>query len=687
VISRFRRIHPTKNIVYLIPLFLFSKKNMPPKYTNQNHTGALGLLKTTIDPKRYNMLPPNQLSQPTFSKRIDVIGNIPIYDDATHLNPLFEKVPTQSGMIVWLPNQGVSSVYRFGFVPAGTVSTGLAQGGDAPLGPGINSFRYNKVLALPYNSLVTSDVLTVSPPLTADSLSVARLYSGRIKVVSDTVPIGTTQFGGYLTATSTGDVRNLFGTYTEDPYSPANMVQMATTTNDAIKEIGVAKGAVTLLGPDISPTFHPPNADKTDTKGTGTLYPVTLMTGFTTAAQAVAAGPLLGGGIPTVINFNLNYAGWITPYDIDNPLGVLSITGSPTVQNIKLGGGLNPMGGTLDISVNFHTTSPPTGGAAQPAAYEEQWVVFCGHVFACVSSNGGIYYTQKKECRVTSLARGGTFPNTFHSATFSARMFASGGFTGNAGPGDLQFQYLEGCGMYIGSMVNVFVNNIGGINGTQPATVIDPAFYYNTIHVSAHNDGNPGELGPCRAIRWDGLIPNSQLRVDGLFMAECVPGHATAPFTQSGETMARVCENSNAMAFLAFAYNSPETPFQRNYSSDEYEQLIREVIPNMGTKQLRQFGCPGFIRSAAAAGILTAPTVEDVEDEDLQGAMNQGKRPRSESMVENERDFMGHRSMLMGGMQGTPSSTGTRLRDLDTMMAPIERERSMREAKRMNDYI
>jgi hypothetical protein len=190
------------------------------------------------------------------------------------------------------------------------------------------------------------------------------------------------------------------------------------------------------------------------------------------------------------------------------------------------------------------------------------------------------------------------------------------------------------------------------------------------------------------------MIPQSLLRVDGLFMAECVPGAITAPFTQSGETMSRVCENSNSMAFLSFAYNTPESPFQRTYAGDEYDEFIRTFVPTMGTRQLRQFASPGLIRAAAAANILDEPTCETLENETGTVVQTANPKRRRVSMSGGGGDddtvtlYDGIRSMgpaIRDFVQsaipaGMPGHTSQRLSNLDSLMAPIERERTKRQA-------
>ena len=685
--------------------------------TNVVPCTGMGLLKTTVDPKRYNTLPPNQYSVPTFSKRVDVVGNIIIKDDALLS---YEKVPTQSGLIVWMPSQGVQTVYRFGYVAAGTDSYGAAQSGlvppsGFPIGPDYGPIRYNKILALPYNNIVASDVLVVTPVMQTDTISVARLYAGRLRVQSDTLAISQVQFGGYLTGTATGDVRSIFNADVTDSYSTANMVQVATTVNDAVKEVSVTKGIVSLVGPDIAPCFSKPNADKSESFSPGQQYKPDRMTGMVTAATAAAHLGLASG------QSYRQYAGWVTPWDVTIDMPSITPEGW-TMQNIKKGsgnnGGINPFGGCLDVSVQFYVNrafSPAIPGLG----YQEQWTVEIASTYATVSSDGGIYYTTVKEytdCGAGTNANGipphsgyHTFACTAHS---NPRMRATGGFSSSTAAGyvgngpDSCYTNIQNMGMYLGSLIVIHATNVGSMAGVAgsmgyiapgPPT-IDPGpppvtsnGYFNIISCRSNDDGAPGELGPCRAIRYDGMVKDSLLRVDGLFMAECVPGYITAPFTQSGETMSHVCENANAMSFLSFAYNTPESPFQRTYAGDEYDNFVRSVIPVMGTRQLRQFANQGFVRAAAAAGILNEPTCETLENET--GTVVQPasiKRPRAQTVVEDDKMSLydGIRSIgpaIRDYVQsaippGIPGNTSQRLSNLDSMMAPIERERAKQQA-------
>ena len=678
---------------------------------------AMGLLKTTVDPKRYNTLPPNQYAQPTFSKRVDVIGNIIIKDDALLL---YEKVPTQSGLIVWMPSQGVQTIHRFGYVEAGTQSSGAAQGLTVNvgigtqyvvIGPDYGPFRFNKTLAIPYNSLVSSDVLTVTPTMQTDTISVARLYTGRLRVQSDTMSLSAVALTGYLTGTATGDVRNIFNADVTDSYSSANMVQVATTANDAVKEISISKGIVSLIGPDIAQFFSKPNADKTEAFSPGQQYKPDALKGMATAFNST----ILKAG-----ESKRQYVGWITPWDIEivqvqHPEGW-------TIQNIKKGsgnnGGINPFGGCLDVSVQFNVqplTAMPLPQGHE--TYQEQWTVEISNTYATVSSDGGIYYTTVKEytnCGSVITPVPAAPPTPVHCYAMTAhnnpRARATGGFN-SANPTisvntispngpDACSSNTQNMGMYLGSMVVIIITNIGSADGSWNHSIIYPVPpappvgtpptvpHYNGISCRSNDDGASGELGPCRAIRYDGMAPGSLLRVDGLFMAECVPGYLTAPFTQSGETMSHVCENINAMSFLSFAYNTPESPFQRTYAGDEYDDFVRSVIPAMGTRQLRQFASNGLVRAAAAAGILNEPTCETLEHETgtvVQTAIEKKRmRVNGGDGIEDLNDLKSLRSIapaVRSYIQGTvpmgiPGYTSQRLNDLDSIMAPIERERT-----------
>lgn len=653
---------------------------------------GMGLLKTTVDPKRYNTLPPNAYAQPTFSKRIDVVGNILVNDAALTVG--LELVPTTSGLIVWLPSQGCNSVYRFGFVSAGKTSTGAA--GNLPLGTFASNLTFGAVLALPYNDRVPSDVLTVAPPLRGDSISMARLYAGRLRVVSDTVALTSTSLGGYLTGTATGDIRNIFSPLDSgaDSFSPANMVQVATTVNDGIKEVSVAKGIVSVIGPDISPSFNAPNAYETITTGPGTGFQPRTMAGFLTQTQVA---PILMAPGQMIVQ----YYGWVSPWNITNttpsPMGL----GGCTLQNIQKGGALNPFGGCMEFNVNFHiSNNVPV--VPNPYGYLEEWTVVFSSVYASVSSNGGIYYSTIRESFVVGVLTGAlpTFTSAIQrTAKHNPRMRASGGFTSapstapigtgvEQGGADRQYNYIQGRGMYIGTSISIVTTNIGKDPGNGPPQVINPNGWVNSIACRSVDDGATGELGPCRAIRFDGIGNNSILRVDGLFMAECVPGYTTAPFTQSGETMSRVCENSNTMAFLSFAFNTPESPFQRTYEGPEYDEFIRSTLPLMGTRQLRQFANPGLIRAAAAAGILDEPTCETLENESGTVVQSAKEKRKRTTLSEDTLAVLEDRQKTLynpGSAIAAPSEAGfvsDRLRNLDRLMEPIERERLKRMSTR-----
>lgn len=682
----------------------------------------MDFLKSSLDPMRYNTMPPALFPMTTFSKRFDFAGNFTV----TSLNNTYEQVPTSSGAIVWLPSRGLGTLYRFGIVPKSsttTPSTAAAQGwtGKFP-GPYCLNLLYGSPLPLPYNGRVASDVITISPLLQEGTIGQARLYAGTVKLICDTLPVGITALNGYLTAGAIPDIRDVFQSGVQGnsagtllALDPVTLVQAAANFKDSIKESPIQLGVTAVIGPDISPTIDVPDRNSIyDRRGTiiGTYN-----------INAVKPPAVPTGNYPNQ-EFVL-WAGWISPYDISaTPATVATVTYpvfTGTFQNLTSTNGLrgasnnlliNPIGGCFEITFNFVfspalLTNTLSHAPTQPSLVEGCYVVF-NHVFASVSSDtSAVYYNMVNEIKLVTNDSGaplaytntdylttpvsnanGVYIGGAYVVTSSPKRFMTFGFnafnTNNMNPANPGASPQVG-GMYIGTAASILVDSISGTDyivpsgfSLQPGYISGPyASNPPTVTVCAIDDYAPGELGPCRVLRWDGLVgqgggplAGALVRVDGVLMAECIAGVQAAPFVAMAGTAQRACISSSALPFLQQCYNSDNTVFRRIWVSRDFDEYVRYELPCYNTTALRKNSTARLLASAAACGILKEPTLEEIED----ASCPRGEKRAREGMEDMVEHAVAKRAAsLVNASQAGRMSTSDRLKQMDLLMQPIAR--------------
>lgn len=635
---------------------------------------ALDLLKCTLAPAEYCTMPPSFNTQTTFAKRIDCSGNFTVA--ATPTGALSDNVPTTSGLIIWMPGRGLESCYRFGIVPGGQVSTGAAMSGEPyfqafhPLIHELtgNQFEltYNSPLPLPYNANVvgeaTPDVIVFAPNASNGMFSQSRIFAGSLRVVSDTAPIGATTLSGYLTVAAVSDITDVFGglglqaigTTSAVAADPATLTQNAVLAKDVLKEVSVCRGVVALVGCDISPYLTAPSVDSLYRRGGTMCTPVQMNPAWFNTPVILTSSAL-----------TISYVAWVTPYAIQDTTTYPTAGAHPYIQptsqqvfiNVNSGGTsggvLNPIGGALEIDVSLSMTAT----ANQDAGYQEETVVTFWHLYATVTSaDGAIFYDQAEESFLVQTSNQDDDPNFQVVVTACPKKYMTAGFAdwNEANPRNGESTYNVSCGgMYIGTSIVIITQSVSSVNGTGTCSKI----VSGNILARCVDDYLPGELGPCRIVRYDSLSPGMLLRVDGTFYAECIPGAFTAPYVQAAGNMNRSCVNLNALSFLSFAYNSDDTPFRRVWDAYEWRDFVKGVVPQLSVEFLQSFNNPRLLAAAKAAGI-------DGTEE------NPSKKSKSSG-----RAVSVYPSSLAPQEFSAPSNTvASRLKDLDRIMENVQAE-------------
>lgn len=528
---------------------------------------AIDLAKSTVAPRVFKTGPPNYYTQTAFPKRLDVSANFTV-DDSLLSASTFEKVPTSTGILTWQPNRGAGSIYHWGIVPQGAHATTGTQGlSMATAGAGTTTVTYASATAVPYNSVNSTDIVRVSPDL-SQSFSQVRVYSGDVRVICDTVPIGNTALNGYFSAGALADSRDVSqvseGAQPFNCFDPSDLVQTSVTSKDGLKEVSVMKGIVMLVGSDIQPFYTPPQTDETDVVNAGWAR-LSAGPSITQATAPLAAGT----GI-----FMLK--SWISPWN-------LQVADSAYAgQTLNVNTGPINLNGVLDFQ--FYAG---LGGNAAPNAPGclQQYTIQFDHIFATVTS------MPTYACTYTTVTTQDNYllqdNNTAGEQIIvesNPRMFQIG---------------LTQTGIYLGTQVSIYFNNYSFVASTTAPVPTTNCY----INYRARSLYNQGELGPTRVTRWDGMSNQQQIKIDGVINAQCIPEGNIAPFVQSAAMYSDTAHNLNAVTFLAELYNG-ESPFRRNWTGEAYDDFMRTVFPNLSPDLVQTWQQPKLLAIAKGAGIF-----------------------------------------------------------------------------------
>jgi hypothetical protein len=201
------------------------------------------------------------------------------------------------------------------------------------------------------------------------------VYSGDLRIICDTVPIGNTALNGYFSAGSFSDSRDVSqvtegGGQPNNAFNPADLVQNSVTSKDGLKEISAMKGIVSLVGSDIQPFYSPPNADETDMiNGGWRVYD-------TTGSFTPPPIPLVSPAIALVAMY------WVSPWDTQ-------FAPTPTFgAMLNINTGPINLNGVLDFKINMNFVSNAT---AQPAGCIQTVQIEFRHVFVVCGSGTAAY--------------------------------------------------------------------------------------------------------------------------------------------------------------------------------------------------------------------------------------------------------------------------------------------------------
>jgi hypothetical protein len=560
---------------------------------NMRRLDFVDLVKASLLPREYVCAPSgvNADPDPPFLKRFDVTGNFTV--GAAPIDT--SSVPTSTGAVMWFPGRDGGSVYRFGLVTPHSFNADWVQNAG-----GIAVFSWSSPVAIPYNTIVPDDIVTISPARDWTNFSRVRTVAGSLRMTSDTIPIGNAAYNGQLCVSALSDVRDalLVGAVGVDSYhappaitlpyafpntvpgitlDPSTLVQAAVTSKDGIKQVSGINGVRTVLGPDVSTVYGPADMTQCDYPLGGELYNDYLEPCFPSGVGYIPLAPY---------NDAVQLVCWVSAWNTQMSAIDPSIW---KVVNNRYYRATSPFD-VLDISLRFGITA--TGGD-QDGDYDEQWNVQFMHVFAsCSSGNTPVGQISYQWCteEVTLGTQTRTAGKLMSFSAQSHPRMIQRDIVGDNTPSPATTPYISPTGMYIGTLVTVVNTNIGTIAATAGTTsyIVNDTTSRPIIDVRPRNMFSPGNLGPCRILKYDGFTQGMLLRMDGTYLMQSLAGQTMAPFVQQGLSTSDTMLSASSLMELAALYENPNSPFARSYNIKEYDEFA-EKVRNLSMGDIRHW--------------------------------------------------------------------------------------------------
>lgn len=567
---------------------------------------SIDFLKSTADPVRYAVAPPNTHNNSAFIKKLDYSMNFTVGDDEFPLVPVNEKVPTQSGLVLFFPLLGANSIWHFGIVPGGTRTENPPFNFPAlqtvhGLSNKLFYFQFDAPLAIPYQGS-SNDQIRIAPDLSLD-FSITRMFASVMTLSSPTVPVSGTAFNGQLSIGCIHDTRDIAQVQSGNEvnvYSPTDLSQQSVTSKDGIRDVKSEEGVVGIQGSEIDSVYSAPNQSRVDVPyGEWANIPITNQ-GYGTRQNSGSSTV-----VPTVLCLS---SIWISPWQTTCETYAAVGAGIALQRIITDAIGESDC---LDIklqNITIRNDKLVGIGATRNYLFYAQAV----HVFATCNSDGTVSYSNFMD--VFTIPQNTDGPAIFYNNSFATPAPTAFGFGANGGLGNiacnigtLEFhpkayqQNMTSTGKYIGTSINIGLLNTSGTvegGGGGPfnywidsdcagtgVTQVGNTSTQAMIYVKPHSLYNRGVIGPCKVFRWDGQAANSVMRLEGISRVQCIPQGSIAPYVQGAAMNAPNAVDMNALCVCSELYNG-NTSFQRSWRANDYYRWIREFIPTLDSTNL-----------------------------------------------------------------------------------------------------
>jgi len=513
-----------------------------------------------------------------------------------------EHVPSASGMVLWLTQDGLNSLFHMGFVPGGAVVE-LPSGGPAntplrgmttqgtfygPNGTGAafagldfdaNGWHidYTAEVALPRSGV--GNIIKLSPELDKNFSRVKSL-AGSFTVQGSTVSIGVLALDGQLAGGAVADPRDIAqntanGVATS--YSGSDLKTGSVTVKDGVSQVSLQDGMIMIIGPDLPNKFTAPRQVLTDT----------LEAEYFVLDSIIKFQPNLFGALvgtpdqtaPAVTIFQM----YVTPWKQN--MWVATAGQLPSVvPTYYTRVDVDPIGetGVIDIKVEVKLGMAINADPAAPNDWQKDNVMSINvnamHIYERIGADGAVHRTvfseryseQRSMAWVKSAAGSRSNSNdsslmcTFEPRRFRKSFDETGKYMGSNIYASAQWDKIEA----ISALSRIIVNVSAPI-----------------ISISARNDDKEGRL-QAHIIRYDNASPTQQITMRGLIKTLAIPRGQVAAFVQAAIAAASTASDSDVLNFALGLWNSDNTTFRRIYPLQEYNRDVLGIVDTLNSQLL-----------------------------------------------------------------------------------------------------
>lgn len=243
----------------------------------------IDFIKQTADPRNYFTRPAPNQHPVAMMQQVNSSLNFEVYDLSAATT--YERVPSDTGLFLWFPKDGVESLYHMAIVPQGASSYSGDAGDNQPDHPtfvpvrtilsendysraqandpdgygfcGIGAFYYRNALAIPRSETSYSPVIT---PQLAKTFTRTRGYGGLAKLWANTINANNAILNGSVSTAVISDTRDLCqNSDGNDCFSTTDLVSQARNVKEYVDQVNATDGVLSLQGPDISIAYTQPD--------------------------------------------------------------------------------------------------------------------------------------------------------------------------------------------------------------------------------------------------------------------------------------------------------------------------------------------------------------------------------------------------------------------------------------------
>lgn len=580
---------------------------------------AIEWLKTTVDPKHYQYNPPNLRNVASFNQNFTVLGKH-VADDSALVG---DKIKTSTGVFLWLVNRGLKSMYNFGIVPSGlTMAAQELTSDDMPLNRFY--FVFNSELILPYSEASGKQV-TIGPD-PATSFSVVRQIGGLVSGFTDTAPTNIFALNGKLTAGTIQDTRDIMqrkDAGSNNPgkaFAPTDICQQSLTNKDQFAASKVFNGVTFTVGSDVELDYSVPDRDNYYSKAEAATE--VEIKNFDLISYPLLATTVGGLATPEESAAEL-FSAFLSPWDVGitngAPVNSVPVPGPQNfvefghfsnyeLPNINICGDMN-----FDVTLKFRTTLK---GNAVNQTGVSLFEVYCSaqHYYMNLNGDGSIRVdhgggeTKSKLYRqqgllVTDSEKVVNSIDNLWSQMNNTQTTTTSTLTADH---TLRFEFdaqrkptsLGEHGMYVGSLIRAWwtlsipvgptLNTIGSVSAYSSS---DYSFTMRNgfIRAAPRNIYAPGELGPCRVMRYDELSDKMDLQFTGDLLVECVPQGQVAPYVKNGGQISGITTAPSIFPLISAIYNTNRCPVKRVWMYQEYLDFVETQVANLSVETIMKW--------------------------------------------------------------------------------------------------